>query len=220
MIQLRTSKFIIHKQKENPTDCQDAVQFSKDRTRYAIADGATRSFFPKMWSELLVKDFCEETALSLEEESWKEWIEPLRQKWLKQVTSTVQETKRFISIDRLSKLESAAATFVGLEIDITKSVWKAMIIGDSCLFHINESELKESHLMKKSEEFANHPESFASFAKDSLYEPTFVTGQMNPGDTFILATDALAKWIIQHNEIGKLDDAFTQLINIEKKKAI
>ena len=218
MMKLTVSKFITHKKGETSYDCQDAAEFNENRTRYAVADGATRSFFPKMWADLLVKNFCEETALPLEMENWKEWIEPLRQKWLKQVSSMVQKTKRFISIDRLSRSESAASTFVGLEIDRTKSEWKAMIIGDSCLFHIEGGELKEIYLVKKSEDFTNRPEIFASFAKDSPYEPTFVTGEINSGDMFILATDALAKWIIQHEEVGKLEDVLKHLISIDRHK--
>ena len=218
MIKLGASKFVTHKKGETSTDCQDAAEFNEDRARYAIADGATRSFFPKMWAELLVKSFCEETTLSLEMENWEEWIEPLRQKWLKQVISTVQETKRFISVDRLSRSESAAATFVGLEIDKTKSAWKAMIIGDSCLFHIKSSKLKESYLIRKSEDFTNRPEVFVSFGKDSLYEPTFVTGKTNPGDMFILATDAIAKWIIQHEEVEKLENALKQFMSIGERE--
>ncbi len=214
MVKLRSNKFIMHKEGETLTDCQDAIDLNEDISRYAVADGATRSFYPKMWAELLVKGFCEETTLSFKAENWNEWIEPLRQEWLKQVVATVQETKRFMSIDRLSRSESAASTFVGLEIDKTKAEWKAMIIGDSCLFHIAASELKESYEIKKSEDFTNRPESFASFAKDSLYEPTFVNGQTNPGDMFILATDALAKWIIQHEEAGKLENALKQLVSI------
>ena len=173
-----------------------------------------------MWAELLVKDFCEETTLSIEslaaKEGWKEWIKPLRQKWLKQVTLRVQETKRFIHIDRLSKLESAASTFIGLEIDRTKAEWKAMIIGDSCLFHIGESGLKESYLIKKSEDFTNRPGIFTSFEKDNSDEPIFVGEQTEHGDIFILASDALSKWIIQHEEIGKLGDALKQLISIDR----
>ncbi|MCY3550838.1 MAG: protein phosphatase 2C domain-containing protein [Candidatus Poribacteria bacterium] len=219
MVKLKSNKFITHKKGGTLTDCQDAIELNEDISRYAVADGATRSFYPKIWAELLVKGFCEETTLSLEsleeKEGWKEWINPLRQKWLKQVTLRVQKTKRFIHIDRLSKLESAASTFIGLEIDKTEAEWKAMIIGDSCLFHIGESGLKESYLIKKSEDFTNRPGIFTSFEKDNSDEPIFVAGQTNHGDIFILATDALSKWIIQHKEIGELGDALKQLLCID-----
>ena len=215
MVKLSANKYITYKKGETLEDCQDAVQFNHDRARYAIADGATRSLFPKMWADILVNDFCEDTTLSLEKQNWEEWIAPLQQKWLEQAITTVQKTKRFISIDRLSRSESAASTFIGVEINRTQKEWKAMIIGDSCLFHIERSELKESCLIKKSTDFTNRTESFTSFAKDSVCQPTFLTGKTHPGDVFILATDALAKWIIQHEEAGKLGKALKHLINIE-----
>ena len=44
-----------------------------------------------------------------------------------------------------------------------------------------------------------------------------ITGKALPGDLFILATDALAKWIVQHKEAGKgkLEEILDQLKQIE-----
>jgi len=46
-------------------------------------------------------------------------------------------------------------------------------------------------------------------------QPTFLTGKTRAGDVCILATDALAKWIIQHEESGKLGTVLKHFINIE-----
>ena len=211
MLKLRAHGFSTHKAAETPDDCQDAWDMNEGIARYAVADGATRSLFPKQWAELLVNRFCEKNGLSLEEGNWQEWITPLQQDWLKQVTAIVQETKRFISIDRLSKSESAAATFIGLEFDKDKMEWKAGIVGDSCLFQIRNSQLMASYPIKQSEDFDNHPEAFASFEKDNYAKPQIVKGILQPGDQFILATDALAKWIIQHEEAGQLEAALNRL---------
>lgn len=211
MLKLIANGFSTHKAAETPDDCQDAWDMNEGTARYAVADGATRSLFPKQWAELLVNRFCEKNGLSLEEGNWQEWITPLQQDWLKQVTAIVQETKRFISIDRLSKSESAAATFIGLEFDKDKMEWKAGIVGDSCLFQIRNSQLMASYPIKQSEDFDNHPEAFASFEKDNYAKPQIVKGMAEPGDQFILATDALAKWIIQHEEAGQLEAALNRL---------
>lgn len=211
MLKLIANGFSTHKAAETPDDCQDAWALNKSTARYAVADGATRSLFPKQWAELLVNRFCQKNVLSLEEENWQEWITPLQRDWLKDVTAIVQETKRFISIDRLSKSESAAATFIGLEFDKDKMEWKAGIVGDSCLFQIRNSQLVESYPIKQSEDFDNHPEAFASFEKDNYAKPQIVEGKAAPGDLFILATDALAKWIIQHEEAGQLGAALNRL---------
>ena len=47
-----------------------------EKGRYAIADGATRSFFPKEWATLLVEHFCESTDFSLAKTDWRDWIGP------------------------------------------------------------------------------------------------------------------------------------------------
>ena len=211
MLKLRAHGFSTHKAAETPDDCQDAWAIDTGIARYAVADGATRSLFPKQWAELLVNRFCQKNGMSLEEENWQEWITPLQRDWLKQVTAIVQETKRFISIDRLSKSESAAATFIGLEFDKNKMEWRAGIVGDSCLFHIRGTALVASYPIKQSEDFDNHPEAFASFEKDNYAKPQIVKGMAEPGDQFILATDALAKWIIQHEEAGQLEAALNRL---------
>lgn len=211
MLKLIANGFSTHKAAETPDDCQDAWALNKSTARYAVADGATRSLFPKQWAELLVNRFCKKNRLSLEKGNWQEWITPLQRDWLKEVTAIVQETKRFISIDRLSKSEPAAATFIGLEFNKASMAWKAGIVGDSCLFQIRNSQLVESYPIKQSEDFDNHPEAFASFEKDNYAKPQIVKGKAAPGDLFILATDALAKWIIQHEEAGQLGAALNRL---------
>ena len=61
-------------------------------------------------------------------------------------------------------------------------------------------------------------EVFASFAEDNHIAPEVVGDKLNSGDVLILATDALAKWITQYKEIGKLEDALVQLNQIETDK--
>lgn len=176
------------------------------------------SFLPKKWAELLVKRFCYpgELSLSLKEENWKEWIELIQQEWLQWVSETVRETKTYILVDRLSRLESALSTFIGLEFDVNEGEWRALILGDSCLFHQSDAEFK-SYLLEKLEDFQYRPKSFASFPKDNPIggPPDVISDKAQPGDLFILATDALAKWIIQHKETGNLEDILNRLKQIE-----
>lgn len=210
MIRLTASSFIIHKEGESLDDCQDAWAQDDRKGRYAIADGATRSFFPKEWATLLVEYFCENIDLSSAKTDWKDWLGPIQQKWYEQVEEKVRERNLFYLTNPFNSQEPAASTFIGIEFSKDSGAWEAMIVGDSCLFHQSNTGLK-SYLIENSLYFTNHPEFFASFAKDNHSEPTFIHGNANPGDTFILATDALAKWILEHKEIGKLDAALDRL---------
>ena len=214
MIKLTASLFITHKKAESPDNCQDAGKLDDEQGRYAIADGATRSFFPKEWATLLVEHFCESPDWFLAETNWHDWIEPIQQKWYKQVEERVNERNLFYLTNSFNAEESAFATFIGLEFNKGNGEWRTMIVGDSCLFHIRGTEFK-SYLIGKSSGFTNHPEAVASFPRDNHHKPTVIGGDTKPGDTFILATDALAKWILEHEEAGKLDTALDILKAVE-----
>ena len=214
MITLKVYPFITHKKAENSDDCQDAVKVNEDASRYAVADGATRSFFPKQWAELLVNHFCETSNLVLSRENWKEWLVPIQEEWYKQVEERVKERNQFYLTNSFNTREPAVSTFIGLEVDKTKLEWQAVIIGDSCLFHKSNVGF-ESYPIKKSEDFTSRPKVFASFAERNHYDPEFIDSEVKPGDIFILATDALAKWIVQHKEADQVEKALNQLKGIK-----
>ena len=217
MLKLTAKSFRTHKEAESLDNCQDACARNDEKGRYALADGATRSFFPKEWAVLLVKHFCESADLSLVKTDWRDWIGPIQQKWYEQVEEKVSERNLFYLTNSFNTKESAVSTFIGIEFNKDNGVWEAMIVGDSCLFHKSDSGFK-SYLMENSADFTNHPEVFASFAKDNHFEPSFESGRANPGDTFILVTDALAKWIVEHKEVGELDATLNTLKAVKTKE--
>ncbi len=206
--------FITHKKAESLNDCQDAVKVNEDSCRYAIADGATRSFFPKWWAELLVEHFCELPTLFPNEENWKEWLDPIQAEWYKRVEERVKARNQFYLTNSFNVREPAVSTFIGLEIDKLKNKWRAIVIGDSCLFHKSKTGFR-SYLIEKSEDFTDRPEAVSSFPEKNYYEPTFVGGEIQSRDIFILATDALAKWIVQHEETDQLEAVLNQLKRIK-----
>ena len=213
MITLTTRQYITHKEAETRDDCQDAQYENTKLGRFAIADGATRSFFPKMWAELLVKHFCNTPFFSFEEKNWKEWLGPLQQEWYERVEEKVKDRNLFYLTNSLNTKDAAVSTFIGVEIDRNKGRWQAMIIGDSCLFHKIDSGFK-SYPIKKSEDFTSFPQVFASYVDKNHYDPNFISGEIQSGDMLILATDALAKWILEHNESGNLDTILERLKQI------
>ncbi len=218
MITLKVASFITHKKAESLDDCQDAIKVNEACSRYAVADGATRSFFPKQWAELLVERFCEMPTLSLDAENWKQWLVPIQEAWYKQVEERVQEVNQFYLTNSFNAREPAVSTFIGLEVEKTEREWRAVVVGDSCLFHKNSSGFR-SYLIEQSEDFTSRPEAFASFREANPYDPAFIRGKLEPGDTFILATDALAKWILEHKESENLEEMFQQLRRIENREA-
>ena len=212
MIRLTAKTFMTHKKSESQDDCQDAWhQNDQDGRieRYAVADGATRSFFPKEWADLLVEHFCEAPDPSPNVENWKTWLKPIQDKWHKKAVDKVKAHPIFFLVNSLNSKEPATSTFIGLEFDKVQGRWQAMIVGDSCLFHIGSCGFR-SYMIGKSADFTSRPEVLASYEKDNHSEPDFIHGDAEPGDTLILATDALAKWILEHEELGRREKALNQ----------
>ena len=152
--------------------------------------------------------------LSLNAENWKQWLVPIQEAWYKQVEERVKARGQFYLTNSFNAREPAVSTLVGLEVEKTKREWRAVVVGDSCLFHKNSSGFK-SYLIEKSEDFTDRPEAFASFPEVNPYNPEFIRGEIQSGDVFILATDALAKWILKHEESGNLEVILHRLEGIE-----
>lgn len=199
--------FRTHKKGEDLPSCQDAWCANAQAGRYAISDGATQSFFAGEWAELLVNRFCEDSEDSrslLAKEDWKTWLEPIQDHWLEIIKKKVQQNPVYYVTNRLTLREPAAATFVGLELNSqssTETRWKAMIVGDSCLFHLSGDTLT-SYLLTDPGQFTSRPECFASYSKNNEYEPKFLSGSVGKDDFLFLATDALAKWILHQYQSG------------------
>lgn len=222
-------KFIgrTHKENESITDCQDYVQPpdhvqpDEANTCFAIADGASQSFYPSIWAKLLVENFCKKPDLN--EGNWKEWLIPIQKEWSSKVEDLVKEAKSeskptwVTNQNRLNSRVPATSTFIGLQ--FLENQVKVSIVGDSCLFIVKDHELKETHPLKKSSDFNDRPEYFASSENHNEYSPKFIplNYEKSPESLyFILATDALSEYIfkcVEHEEA-----IFKDLLSISSQK--
>jgi len=212
----QTKVFKTHKQSEKIEDCQDAYSKNEQNMRFAIADGASRSFFPFQWAQILVDYFCnDETAINktiLDHKNWIEWIGPPQAQWKKEIGEKLSTTTKYYIKNRWITKDPGVSTFVGIQFNIDQQVinWDAMIVGDSCLFHYNQTTFN-SYLIKSSDDFDSHPEYFATYAKNNEYSPEFIQERADNNDYFILASDALAKWILSFKENRNVH--FTELMD-------
>ena len=77
--------------------------------------------------------------------------------------------------------------------------WRALAVGDSCLFVVRDDRLQFSFPLEDAAEFDNNPALVCSnFANaGGLWESVRLSsGECAPGDLLILATDALACWFL------------------------
>lgn len=202
--------FISPKEAELFYDCADRYAINKEHNKFAISDGLSKSFFPKVWAETLVNNWVEK-----EWESDENYVEHCQQDWLEKVTEIVNkpDTKWFTR-NAFNRKEAGLATFVGLQFyeKSKKWYWKANALGDSFLFfvpsNLKEFETEVLKLSSKSEPivFDNFPDYLSSIGNKHHGAKQPKGAVLNEG-TFFLMTDALAEWFIneQKNAIHKTE---------------
>ena len=200
--------FNIGKHPGEPRKSQDAVSANESLGLYAIADGVSRSFFPDIWSRLIVHHFCEaghETLDRLfEANDIASWLSPLQEYWRQIVAEEIEISGRPELRNRLLKRDSAATTFVGVQIYPYQDIgtWRSIIVGDSILMHIRNNQLLESHIKNHPSQFNSFPDAIKSYPGDQFDRVRIVVGEWEQGDEFILATDAIGHWMLTQNAQG------------------
>jgi hypothetical protein len=166
--------------------------------RFAVADGATDTCFSGVWARQLVKAYCEglfeadHLAHSLPklQECWRE--EVLRKGSLPwYVEEKIQE--------------GAFAALVGLTLEGSpespaEGTWRALALGDSCLFHLRDRDVLQSFPVDDPRFFTNSPLLLSSRPdrnQCALKNLCVDRGEWKAGDSFYLMTDALACWLLQ-----------------------
>lgn len=221
--------FKIPKTNETFDDCHDAYSMNTEKGLFAISDGVSKSFFPATWSKLLVNFFLENYSVFFKKDvkEWNDCLNPIRKEWIQTVKKNIKDREAkeekipYHVYNRLiDPLEYGAATFAGLQIEKKENElhWQLSIVGDSCLFIINEQNELQSFLNQKTSEFDNHPDFLASRKIQNPKNITCQKGIAQIGDKFILATDALAEWILKNHEENHLTlvlDEFAKINTID-----
>lgn len=202
--------FRLHKLQEDFDSCHDSYDLDTSNDRFAIADGVAKSFESGLWAELLVQKFVADNSFFEQQQPLDEWLGPIREKWFQGIQRDWNKEQFFIKNRRD---EPALATFLGLELqegegdDIGKLYWRAFIYGDSCLFHFRDQRLIFHGLIESAANFDNFPSAISSKTLKGHKEETktglagqMLAGEAKLGDRFILATDGIAKWILENVE--------------------
>ena len=192
-----------------PEECEDALSFDPQGRLFAIADGATDSVFQRLWAGLLVKGFINHPPDFSRPSSVKEWFGG----WLK--TQQEQWNKNIPPLDTLSwsgynkvKMTGGQATFLGIYFFPDKPVWKGIAFGDCNFFHfLNGGQvLYDYKPLIYSDEFGSSPVALSSINPKPelmLSHMMEIMGDYHKGDIILLATDALAAWLVKEIETDK-----------------
>ncbi|CAI7977527.1 PPM-type phosphatase domain-containing protein [Frankia sp. Hr75.2] len=174
----------------SPAENEDSCAIRPELGRFAVADGASTSARPEVWSRLLVDAYAHDGLDPLAPDV----LRALRERWWAQVS------RPGLPWFARAKLQSGAdASFLGLSVDVANQSWTATCVGDSCVFHLRDGETRSVGPVGRSSDFTRFAELVGSHGP-SAPEPTLLTGELRPGDVLVLATDALARLLLHAAE--------------------
>jgi hypothetical protein len=174
---------------------EDAFAADAAIGRFVVADGATESSFAGIWAKLLTEEFVRSAVRF--EQRWRDWLPRVQERWAVEVGG-----RQLPWYAEQKFAQGAFATFLGITIDVPRWRWWAVAVGDSCLFQIRDDELCATFPLDNSTDFDNQPSLLGSRtpAEFALAREKWKTGECEPGNRFLLVTDALAQWLLSQHE--------------------
>ena len=191
---IQTRHFVLPKEGSAAEECEDAVAFDAGSLRFAVADGATEAFDARRWAVRLAAEWVGAVRAPLTAEEFGPWLkeqgEWLHASWEGRKLSWYAEEKR---------RAGSYAAFVGLRLEPSgrSMTWRAVALGDSCLVQRRGGEVLDAFPLNSHTAFTSTPPLVPS--SEALREAALARlvereGSVEPGDTFLLMTDALSAW--------------------------
>jgi hypothetical protein len=191
----RVRSFLTQKQGSSWRECEDACASSARHCACAVADGATEAFGSRWWARLLARSWVR--APATEPAAFLEMIGRLaaraQRRWARRPLPWYAEEKR---------QQGSYAAFAGVrfEQDAAGLRWQAVALGDCCLLQLRGGALVGSQPLSEPEQFGfrptllpTRPEALAGCAS----AVGSFSGTAEPGDCFLLLSDAAACWLLQ-----------------------
>jgi hypothetical protein len=181
-------------------ECQDAAAADAARGCFAVADGASESAHAGLWARLLVEGFV---AAGGDDDDGAGWLPAAQERWSAAAPRAAGAAELPWYLEAGVR-QGAFATFLGLAVD--EAGWRALAVGDSCLFHVRGDELVQAFPVASSADFGNAPWLIgtrtvaADLARSHARRQR---GDWRPGDRLWLMTDALAQWFLSDAEAGR-----------------
>ena len=163
--------------------------------------GATEIAFAAVWAQALVAALCQQPRrrcrplFGLAPSAQEQWQKGLRGKKLPWFAEAKAE-------------QGAFATFLGVSVSAEAEGefhWRAVAVGDSCLFHTRGHTLLQAFPIRRSKDFGNSPQLVGSRSPVDEVETRRtdrLEGTGRAGDRLWLMTDALSQWFLTEQESG------------------
>jgi hypothetical protein len=168
---------------------EDAAAAAADGLRFAVADGATESWESGPWAAHLAAALVGRPPAPAD---FADWLAAARGDWF--ALDDDEDARPWYAAEK--QREGSFATLLGLELRRSRRpgewAWRAVAVGDSCLFHVRAGRLVQAFPVESAAGFGNRPPLVPSSPAAGCPEPEWCAGRAAPGDLLLLATDAAA----------------------------
>ncbi len=193
---------------ENADVCEDVINVQRrvqqdcEFLRVGVSDGATMTSFARSWAELLTHWFANQMLTPNTFHDQAAFARSLR---LVRMVWSLRIPKDLPWHSQEKVAQGAGATLLGVEIGANGCgvTWEALAVGDTCLLQYDGARIAQSFPLTTSEAFANIPDLVSSAADSAIPVPNLTRGTLRGDDLLVLATDALAKYLLEHD--GEID---------------
>jgi hypothetical protein len=182
----------ISKRGNRSEENEDAIVAFPAKMRFAISDGATEGWESRKWAVCLAKAFAQQPPTPAD---FPAWLATTQSKW-----HPSREAGPVSWFAEMKQEEGSFATLVGIEFRFNEKqarwAWKAVAVGDSCLFQVRGGCLQQVFPISTPDGFGSNPQLVPSLPALTCPEPEWLAGQGQPLDLFLLATDAVAAHLV------------------------
>lgn len=188
------------KSEHDEQTCEDVLGTNAQAGLFAIADGVGTTLFSNIWAKLLVGYFLNTPLMSENPFEVEWWLRQAQQLYQRRLPA--QESLPWNALQKAQSQGSHAtlATVRVSRVDASSAHATFLVFGDSCIM------LKKAHArqvtsfpLEQTVDFDSAPTCLPS--KLSIFNRYFHRCEvrdvdLEPGDTLMLATDTIARWII------------------------
>lgn len=174
-----------------PEQWEDAYATEPASGVAVVADGASTGIYCRTWADRLAKRFITDRPDARDPVALNTWVHELRAEWRAAINYDTLNWSKKAKVDETG----AAATFLSLEVGPTTDDgtrrWRASAVGDASLFWVRGGRLRGTFPVVAADQFGSAPMLIRSNAGYKTL-PLHAAGVCEPGDRFLLATDAVA----------------------------
>lgn len=211
--------FVLPREGEPLVECQDRYALNAANRLYAVADGVSGSFLPGPWASIIAQGFVDHSEVFSDKEAFSHWLYDccaswnawMQQRWVPAMNGQRQLQGEPPGDWSEEIVKGAQTTLTGIAIGpvnaaglIDIAVWA---IGDAQFFVFRQGHdalwaMQTAFPLTNPAQFGYKPDTLFTIAHPFLFEQAWAAQKTlhyaaQPGDYVVLATDTLAKWMLQ-----------------------